>query len=98
MQAADRAIFERRENMGASDIAIEYSRLIMEEMRKGWASPVSTAALIDAAIRKCGTPELFTACQLVAALDDEPESGIALDAMAREQIDGAIAKAKGGAR
>lgn len=69
-EAAPRlAIFERRENKGASPLAIQYAEHIREELKSMPANlqPILIASMIDAAIRKSGAPELLNALEIAEA-------------------------------
>lgn len=87
------AIFEKRQNMGASPLAIEYAEHILHEGKN--PSAITVAALIDAAIRKSAAPELLTLLQRFHDATYGFENTSRLASLDFEQARAAIAKAKG---
>lgn len=58
-------IWQKRPNMGASPLAIETAETIRKEIEgfEERLQPILIAALVDAAIRKSGAPELLEALE-----------------------------------
>ncbi len=94
-------IFEKRENMGASPLAIQTAEHIREDFDKLYNIQIPAgcgiliAAMVDAAIRKSGAPEMLAALEAMLPLQDWTVGQSSRDALA--MANAALVISKGGA-